>query len=72
MSLVRCPVAINYCSLSPSGRYLLCVGDNRHAYLYEATGSGEATLSGDTKVCLWGFCYMMHAPKAWPPGPDTW
>ena len=40
VTLVRCPVAINYCSLSPSGRYLACVGDNRHTYLYESTPTG--------------------------------
>jgi hypothetical protein len=50
VTLVRCPVAINYCSLSPSGRYLVCVGDNRHTYIYEATAAGERSTSPAWKL----------------------
>ncbi|GAB4818511.1 hypothetical protein N2152v2_005557 [Parachlorella kessleri] len=56
VTLVRCPVAINYCSLSPSGRYLVCVGDNRHTYLYESTPTGYRQSKVFTEACDAGMC----------------
>jgi WD40 repeat protein len=38
--VVRCPVAINHCALSPDGALLAAVGDNRHTYVYKATPTG--------------------------------
>lgn len=42
--VVRCPVAINHCALSPDGQRMVCVGDNRHTYLYQATPTGYRPL----------------------------
>ena len=40
VSVVSCPVAINHCALSPDGKNMVCVGDNRHTYVYIATPTG--------------------------------
>ncbi|KAL4549180.1 hypothetical protein Ndes2526B_g04220 [Nannochloris sp. 'desiccata'] len=40
ISTVHCPVAINHCALSPDGKNMVCVGDNRHTYVYVATPTG--------------------------------
>ena len=44
VSMVRCPVAINHCALSPSGELMVCVGDNRNTYVYQATSVGYRLL----------------------------
>lgn len=48
---VRCPVAINYCALSPGGKHLVCVGDNRHAYMYQAAPAGYRQCRVFTEAC---------------------
>eukprot|EP00887_Chlorella_sp_A99_P001147 scaffold14.g1147.t1 len=61
-AMVRCPVAINYCALSPGGRHLVCVGDNRHTYLYQAGPAGYRQCRVFTEACDAGMCC------AWAPG----
>ncbi|KAI7835493.1 hypothetical protein COHA_010610 [Chlorella ohadii] len=66
-TVLRCPVAINYCALSPSGRHLVCVGDNRHTYLYQATPAayrqcGVFTEASDAGMCCaWSASGSMFA-----------
>ena len=50
IGLVRCPVAINHCALSPSGQHMVCVGDNRHTYIYQATPSGYSAVRSYTEA----------------------
>jgi len=60
VSMVSCPVAINHCALSPRGTHLVCVGDNSHTYVYQATHSAYRpqhvyTESSDAGMsCDWG------------------
>lgn len=65
IGLVRCVTAVNHCSIRPvDGSDLICVGDNRHTYLYTARPSGyypthiytEATDAGMS--CDW-------SPSGW-------
>ncbi|KAL4441455.1 hypothetical protein ABPG77_001959 [Micractinium sp. CCAP 211/92] len=56
VTMLRCPVAINYCALSPCGRHLVCVGDNRHTYLYTATPVCYRQAAVFTEACDAGMC----------------
>ena len=65
VGFVRCVTAVNHCSIRPGdGRDLVCVGDNRHTYLYTARPTGytpvhiytEATDAGMS--CDW-------SPSGW-------
>mmetsp|Transcript_17434 Transcript_17434/g.49023 ORF Transcript_17434/g.49023 Transcript_17434/m.49023 type:complete len:334 (-) Transcript_17434:439-1440(-) len=38
---IHCAVPINYCSLSPDGQYLACVGDSHDVYLYRCGRSSD-------------------------------
>lgn len=60
-TMLRCPVAINYCSLSPGGRHLVCVGDNRHTYLYQATPVCYRQVSVFTEAGDAGMCCAWDA-----------
>jgi hypothetical protein len=60
-TVLRCPVAINYCALSPSGRHLVCVGDNRHTYLYQATPAAYRQCGVFTEACDAGMCCAWSA-----------
>ena len=62
------PVAINYASLSPDGKYLVAVGDSNQTYLHHAQGSSgyqrtrtfsEASDSG--MCCAWNASGMYFA-----------
>lgn len=61
VTMLRCPVAINYCALSPNGRYLVCVGDNRHTYLYQATPICYRQCAVYTESCDAGMCCAWSA-----------
>ncbi|KAH7620301.1 putative Uncharacterized protein C4G3.03 [Nannochloris sp. 'desiccata'] len=62
ISTVHCPVAINHCALSPDGKNMVCVGDNRHTYVYVATPTGYRintvyTENNDAGMCCdWSPC----------------
>lgn len=40
ISTIRCPIAINHCAVSPDGRDIVAVGDDRHVYVHHATPTG--------------------------------
>lgn len=61
-AVVRCPVAINYCAVSPDGYQLAAVGDNRHCYVYSATPSGYRNSTVLSEATDAGMCC------AWSPG----
>lgn len=61
VSILRCPVAINYCALSPAGGHLVCVGDNRHAYLYLSTPSCYRQTAVFTEARDAGMCCAWSA-----------
>ncbi len=61
------PIAINYASLSPDGKYLVAVGDSNQTYLYSAVHSSEyqriktfSEASDSGMCCAWnssGMCF---------------
>ena len=68
ITTLQFPVAINYASLSPDGKFLIAVGDSNNTYLYNAVQSSgnyqrirtfqEASDSG--MCCAWnssGMCF---------------
>jgi hypothetical protein len=56
VGVVRAPCAINYCCLSPDGRQLVAVGDNRSVLVYQATPAGWRTLRSLTEARDAGMC----------------
>ncbi|PSC76429.1 WD40 repeat [Micractinium conductrix] len=61
VTMLRCPVAVNYAALSPCGRHLVCVGDNRHTYLFAATPVCYRQAAVYTEACDAGMCCAWSA-----------
>jgi len=53
---IRCHVPINYASLSPDGRHLVCVGDCPPTLIYEARPTGYELVHNLTEASDVGMC----------------
>jgi len=64
---IHCTVPINYCSLSPDGQYLACVGDSNDVHLYRCSRTSDyeklaklSEASDHGMCCAWnptGSCF---------------
>jgi WD40 repeat protein len=61
MGVVRCPTAVNHCAVCPrDGKHLVCVGDDRHCYLYAASPTGYRALHVFTEASDAGMSCDWH------------